>query len=174
MALIKCPECGKDVSDRALNCIHCGFPLAEAATVNEQYYRLIFTGRVKLGKNNLDAFGQYRHMITGSGEGVMDKFLHPPFDMFTGLTIDEAKTLSSYFYALNCKTEIREDNSNTGRNPMVGKIFTEGNVNLFCPKCGAVTISTGTRGFSIVTGFIGSGKTVNRCGSCGWKWTPNN
>ena len=27
MALIKCPECGKEVSDKAPACIHCGFPL---------------------------------------------------------------------------------------------------------------------------------------------------
>ena len=29
MALIKCPECGKDISDRAPVCIHCGYPVAE-------------------------------------------------------------------------------------------------------------------------------------------------
>ena len=28
MALIKCPECGKDVSDKAASCINCGCPLA--------------------------------------------------------------------------------------------------------------------------------------------------
>lgn len=27
MALIKCPECGKEISDKATNCIHCGYPL---------------------------------------------------------------------------------------------------------------------------------------------------
>lgn len=27
MALIKCPECGKEISDKAKNCIHCGYPL---------------------------------------------------------------------------------------------------------------------------------------------------
>jgi DNA-directed RNA polymerase subunit RPC12/RpoP len=27
MALIQCPECGKEISDQAENCIHCGFPL---------------------------------------------------------------------------------------------------------------------------------------------------
>lgn len=27
MALIKCPECGREVSDKAKACIHCGFPL---------------------------------------------------------------------------------------------------------------------------------------------------
>ena len=29
MALIKCPDCGQDVSDKAKVCIHCGCPLAE-------------------------------------------------------------------------------------------------------------------------------------------------
>lgn len=28
MALIKCPECGKEVSDKAQACIHCGYPLS--------------------------------------------------------------------------------------------------------------------------------------------------
>lgn len=27
MALIKCPECGKEISDKAKQCIHCGYPL---------------------------------------------------------------------------------------------------------------------------------------------------
>ena len=29
MALIKCPECGKEISDKAKVCIHCGYPLNE-------------------------------------------------------------------------------------------------------------------------------------------------
>lgn len=28
MAIIKCPECGKDISDQAVSCPHCGYPLA--------------------------------------------------------------------------------------------------------------------------------------------------
>jgi len=43
---------------------------------------------------------------------------------------------------------------------------------LKCPKCGSTAVSTGAKGFSIVTGFIGSGQTVNRCGNCGHKWRP--
>ena len=30
MALIRCPECGKEVSDQAAACIHCGYPLRAA------------------------------------------------------------------------------------------------------------------------------------------------
>ncbi|MBU1106980.1 MAG: zinc-ribbon domain-containing protein, partial [Candidatus Riflebacteria bacterium] len=25
MALIKCPECGKDISDTTVSCVHCGY-----------------------------------------------------------------------------------------------------------------------------------------------------
>ena len=31
MALIKCPECGKDVSTSAEACPHCGFPIKNNA-----------------------------------------------------------------------------------------------------------------------------------------------
>lgn len=41
-----------------------------------------------------------------------------------------------------------------------------------CPKCGSTAITTGKRGFSLMTGFIGSNKTVNRCASCGFSWHP--
>lgn len=43
---------------------------------------------------------------------------------------------------------------------------------IHCPKCGSINITTGQRGYSLLTGFLGSNKTVNRCGSCGYKWTP--
>ena len=34
MALIKCPECGKEISDKSKLCIHCGYPLEEENTIN--------------------------------------------------------------------------------------------------------------------------------------------
>lgn len=41
-----------------------------------------------------------------------------------------------------------------------------------CPKCGSTSITTGQRGYSFWTGFLGSGTTVNRCANCGHKWKP--
>ena len=41
-----------------------------------------------------------------------------------------------------------------------------------CPKCGSTAVVIGTRGYSMLTGFLGSGKTMNRCGKCGHKWYP--
>lgn len=36
MALINCPECGNEVSDKAEVCIRCGYPLREVSKVNEE------------------------------------------------------------------------------------------------------------------------------------------
>ena len=43
---------------------------------------------------------------------------------------------------------------------------------LTCPKCGSTNVTTGARGWKWTTGFIGSSKTVNRCGNCGHTWKP--
>jgi endogenous inhibitor of DNA gyrase (YacG/DUF329 family) len=63
MALIKCPECGKEVSDKASACINCGFPLSELADTNivEEtlskavvYYDLLEGKRKSVFDNGLD------------------------------------------------------------------------------------------------------------------------
>lgn len=41
-----------------------------------------------------------------------------------------------------------------------------------CPKCGCTDLGVANRGFSLVTGFIGSGKSMNVCKKCGYKWKP--
>lgn len=58
------------------------------------------------------------------------------------------------------KLEQRNEQRNISRNTLT------------CPKCGSTAVTTGQRGFSIISGFIGSGSTVNRCGKCGYKWKP--
>ena len=44
MALIKCPECGKEVSDKAPACIHCGCPLERKVMIdfNGKTYDITF------------------------------------------------------------------------------------------------------------------------------------
>ena len=36
MALIKCPECGKEISDASTACIHCGYPISKNPDVQEK------------------------------------------------------------------------------------------------------------------------------------------
>lgn len=41
-----------------------------------------------------------------------------------------------------------------------------------CPKCGSTEITAGQKGYTLLTGFLGSNKTVNRCANCGHSWKP--
>lgn len=49
---------------------------------------------------------------------------------------------------------------------------TQSSNTIKCPKCGSTNITAGQRGYSLLTGFIGSSSTVNRCAKCGYKWKP--
>ena len=41
-----------------------------------------------------------------------------------------------------------------------------------CPKCKCTDIGVANRGYSLIWGFIGSGKSMNVCKKCGYKWKP--
>lgn len=41
MAMIKCPECGKEISDRAEACPHCGCPIDESPLETSEYAKLM-------------------------------------------------------------------------------------------------------------------------------------
>ena len=43
MALIKCPECGKEISNKSKQCIHCGYPLDEPIINQNTKYVLVVT-----------------------------------------------------------------------------------------------------------------------------------
>ena len=52
-------------------------------------------------------------------------------------------------------------------------IFNNANENnCNCPKCGCTDIGVVNRGYSLISGFIGSGKPMNVCKKCGYKWKP--
>lgn len=42
-----------------------------------------------------------------------------------------------------------------------------------CPHCGSKNIQLGTRGFSLITGFIGANNPQYYCLNCHHKWKPN-
>ena len=48
MAIIKCPECGKEVSNKALSCPHCGCPFVFLKNVTPKFYK-----RIKIKRNTI-------------------------------------------------------------------------------------------------------------------------
>lgn len=66
----------------------------------------------------------------------------------------------------------RLDNENRLAKATSERFHEKNNNTLKCPKCGSTAVTTGARGYSLITGFLGSGSTVNRCGKCGHTWKP--
>lgn len=56
MALIKCPECGKEVSDTAISCPNCGFQIRDYSTQNK-YHKSNKCANEKTGDESFDETG---------------------------------------------------------------------------------------------------------------------
>ena len=161
MALIKCPECGREISDQSKNCVHCGFPI------------VLVNGKIVNPENIITVDG-----VDYDLTDIKDKIL-----AIDNINADQLAYYSMRIYAKGCfsrfaANKIASDIARTGKvphdvNPRLGLVSPNGNpAVLRCPKCGSTAVTTGNRGFSVVSGFIGSGKTVNRCGICGFAWKP--
>lgn len=143
MALIKCPECNSEISDKSKVCIHCGYPLEDKnkyCLINGVSYNVSFllddTISTPLKVKQL-------HLLTKCDlKDCLEK---------TRMVVSNneiPKTMSLKQQRIGNKDEIK------------------------CPKCGSTSISVGQRGYSLLTGFIGSGSPRNICQNCGFKWKP--
>ena len=134
MALIKCPECGKEISDKSENCIHCGYPLKKQSikkyVVNNKEYDLSF--------------------VLSNTMTKVEKIQQVRINVNCGLK--EAKTIvDNIYYDFNIQ-EQQQKSSNT--QPSQPSITSQSN-QITCPKCGSTSVTTGQRGFSLLTGFVG-------------------
>lgn len=167
--LMTCPDCGNQVSRRAQVCIHCGCPLKEDAKTSTHFYgvRRIDDKKV-IGK--AATFIARAWVINKQATGVNDLSI-----IASGITRERAELLLDYFVSHNGVGEIVEDTECTQENQQM-TIYIDTNINskapVMCPRCGSTEITTGQRGYSIISGFVGSGKTTNRCGKCGYSWQP--
>ena len=171
MALIQCPECGGMVSDKAVNCIHCGYPLGGSTNQKQAVYKIFVSGY----KNNY-ARSFVKNMyqnITGAGDTIATKHfdIDGSMEVLDGITNPIAEQLVQRLNNAGCTSLMLESSSavNDKYCEMAQHVLDGA---IFCPRCHSMTISTGKRGFSVATGFIGSNKTVNRCAKCGYTWKP--
>lgn len=178
MSLIKCPECGKEISDRCEQCIHCGFPIIPQKSENHlcnilgkdydlsQIYNLLKKGRyhtITLATNNI-ANGYFKKHDMRPINYLLqyiDKYDRIP----EKITKEDVESMS-----------FETDLSLVRRwkqwqvNPASKIAYKTGTV--VCPKCGCSSIATINRGYSFMTGLLGSGSPRNVCQSCGYVWKP--
>lgn len=160
MALIKCPECGKDVSNLSKLCIHCGYPLTNDSEILNQNTTCIIMGK----EYDLSLIRDKLLSDSPVNQNVHNEAISLLYNTVNGMSLFDAALLVD---------KIEETSEIPTTYDKYDFATTQKYDDLIhCPKCNSTQITTGSRGFSIVSGFIGAGKTVNRCARCGYKWTP--
>lgn len=162
MALINCPECGRQVSDKATTCIHCGYPLSsEATTTPSNLFKVIIPNNVP---NKLTAV-KITKDVTGLSLADAKKLIDSTEPIIvTDVDLDTAKDIANKFINADINAQVLGSNESAA-SIKVSKIPC-------CPVCGSTTLATVNRGYSVFWGFIGSGTPMNVCQSCGHKFKP--
>lgn len=151
MALIKCPECQKEISDKSKQCIHCGYPLIEdnnICVINGQPYDLTFVYNYKDKK--LFAIAELMKM--------------------TNCTIFEAEQVINQIFETNeipkvlyLQTKQQESSR------------TQTDTRPKCPTCGSTNIEKISLTKKAVGGFMfgilsSDVRKTMHCKKCGYKW----
>lgn len=213
MALIKCPECGKEVSDKAAACPNCGLGIREY--IEEENRRVLEkqqqeTADIKQQEAESKARLERQKQVDNvklpdkpsKGKSIFAGIMCTImaligwFGVFADLGFiwliiailfsitaiyspkfykDEVK---KYEQAMNNPSEYKRsvvaenERKAAEAKELARKRIEDANKAPKCPKCGSTYISTVNRGYSVVWGFIGSGKAMNVCQKCGHKWKP--
>lgn len=191
MSLINCPDCGKEVSDRANACIHCGCPLSMELNQKEDnytgFYKVVLT---EIGKNYVKTIGFVRELagysLKEAKETIDNVINNTPQVLFYGLTYDECETIKQVAKTYDAIVSIEKDiYSKSKNNVLDGKNikalanpyykpekFTKcvkSNRPLKCPKCGSQNIQIVRRKWTLLAGFA-TNKVDRVCANCLYKW----
>lgn len=177
MSLIKCIECGNEVSSYASICPKCGFPIQ--MSISPQNDNGLFdVVVVSISNNDLDWIeGFICKLWHATNDYASMTVKNTPFPIVNGVTKQTADEVRGLLEKEGCTISI-VDSKESKEIYTIDQVKATGLYKkyhqppLTCPRCGSTAITTGSRGYSLVWGFAGSGKTVNRCGKCGYSWKP--
>lgn len=180
MALIKCPECGKEVSDKAPACIHCGYPLQES-----QPREIIWNGRdvtdIEKYFNSLNS--DKKRVFVLSCEYLEDRNKGCGDPTYKNLNkpnpIEWYRDFYDFIAEIGYKWQLNNDKvgifilnylrsknfASTPQQPTINSNVVR------CPRCGSTSVTTEEQGYGLF-GWIGAAQKKNLCQKCGHKWWP--
>ena len=121
MALIKCPECGKEISDKAKNCIFCGYPLSELS--NFLYKEMILTN-IESNKK-VEFIIKLKEVLNIGFNEAKDIIQILPATIISGLTEEECLVLVKELSTPGVFIEIQPDYKNIKHNERLKEIIVE-------------------------------------------------
>jgi len=194
MALINCPECNKQVSDKAEQCIHCGYPIhkyidnhSSENTENTSdnyvegfYYDVII---LDVGAYSSDVLVRYTRLTGVNGvEGRKIIDTRKNIIILESVSKESAELVKKVLEACGALVEMRVNPTSNVENVIDIEDFKKRSQKILndplppyrdpslppvCPNCGSTAITAGP-----LTYRWSSGRTINRCANCGHSWEP--
>lgn len=184
MSLITCPECGKQVSDKAPACIHCGYPLSSTSCYKIILDRLPDKNTYK-GVNS-DEYVAAAVCIKRSLKELSNYTLAEasriirkcPCIIFDGLSEENADALVKKFTDVGAVVEKQSSTAELDKrlNRVIDEqergIAPDPNAPVMCPKCGSTQIGMHKVNYGLTLTLLGSNVMENVCQKCGHRWRP--
>ena len=199
MALIKCPECGEQISDKAPACIYCGCPASEFLINNNLSEEVIQATNICIFRNkeqDVSCISQYYIPLSEEDKTHFKQFLELKYGIsnFRPVISDEKylqfynelKKWSEFYFLSTYVTaklvlECIKNNFQTFEFDVLSRYNdrpqqptpqpnTFQNV-VRCPRCGSTSVTTEEQGYGLF-GWIGASQKKNLCQKCGHKWWP--
>lgn len=111
MALMQCPECGKEISDQAPACIHCGYPLSPAPISEEPIYSVVLLDAAPGPNDTLDLLQTQLGMSFSDAASAID---NAPAVLARSLTMSEARAIEGLFTKYGRVKILRDVDTATG------------------------------------------------------------
>lgn len=171
MALISCPECGKEISNYADSCPHCGFPIKKEKEESE-LFNIILTSTTFMSDCRVKTAEFLQNSLDMSFKEAIKLVESTPSTIFVNISKQNAIRIKNQLEGFGCSVIINKSNNkdNSGDNEKIDSFFENAPNGIMCPRCRSGAVTKGCRGYSLVWGFIGSSKTVNVCNQCGYRW----
>lgn len=170
MSLVKCPECGKEISDKAEVCIHCGYPLS-GNKINSSYTCTI-DGKEYDFSNVVDMINSGKPFQAMLRLPNKNSFVNKKCIPYLVIYYEEHKSFPSELDSSNLPMSDKEiDKLSTDilvrykREERAIQKTKNANTIVTCPKCGSTNIQLIRKKFSLLTGFA-TNKVERVCANC--------
>lgn len=172
MALITCPECGKQISDQSGCCIHCGYPLpvenARTCCVIDgtafDFTEMLDVYRNRSRTQSVRYFNELMEQI----EKALGKDREKQLRVYLLHQITDTGTVPAEVHRASIPPQDPRDALAIGE--LWGELDASGP--LHCPKCGSDDVGRLTGGVSFLYNLFGSGAPKNICRACGHRFRP--
>lgn len=154
MSLINCPECNKEISNKARSCPYCGCPINK-----NNKYQIIINGYSDTDTAACAGLDQVFHTDLEYDE-AMNIFNNCPYIIFECSTFDEANKYAKDLIKWGIDVTIMNPD---GQSEIIDTDIVS------CPKCGSTKIQIVPRKWSLLCGIF-TNKVDRVCLKCKYKF----